>query len=485
MRVKLKLSNDFLLIEPVCELAYRLGLNSGLSREKATKLSLVIDELLTDIIQFAFEPGEVQNIDVSFVVSPSNVEVIVREQGEPFEPDLHSYRREEALKGNFEGAGLKVIQSLSDEFIFLNRGKAGKEYRILMNIEHPIVTGIFEEREILKEPEKGISYCIHPIGENDAEDISKLIYRTYRYSYPKEEMYYPDKVRSFIETGKKFGVIVRTNKGEAVGYFAVIRMPDSNIGEIGEAVVSPGHRGRGIMKMMINALIGMARERNLSGLFGEAVTVHTISQKVNYKFGFKSTALLLGMFPPSKIVGLKEDYPQRVSVIIDFLNLKPEGERKIYVPEKYRKITKQIYENLGIKATFGRKRKFQYSSRSRISLNINYPQGTALLVLKSYGKDFAERIKRKAMLLKEKELKSIYIDLPIEEPFTMEASKVLMNMGFILGGVMPLFHKEKDYLRLQYPLTNFDFSEIRVFSTMAKRLKRFIKREFNEVARDR
>jgi len=50
---------------------------------------------------------------------------------------------------------------------------------------------------------------------------------------------------------------------------------------------------------------------------------------------------------------------------------------------------------------------------------------------------------------------------------------------------MPLFHKEKDYLRLQYPLTNFDFSEIRVFSTMAKRLKRFIKREFNEVARDR
>ncbi len=260
-------------------------------------------------------------------------------------------------------------------------------------------------------------------------------------------------------------------------------MPDSNIGEIGEAVVSPGHRGKEIMKMMINALIGMAQERRLSGIFGEAVTVHTISQKVNFKYGFKSTALLLGMFPPSKIIGLQEGYPQRVSVVIDFLPLKPQGKRKVYVPKKYRKITRRIHENLGIEISFGRLKKTELPERSRLGFNINYPQETAIIVVKSFGKDFSERIRKKISIFRKKNIKSVFVDLPLDNPFTVQASEKLKNLGFVFGGVMPLFHRGKDYLRLQLPMTEFDFSKIHVFSEIAKSLKRLIKRELHEVGK--
>ena len=479
MRVKLKLSNDLPLVEPVCDLAFRLGINSGLSEEKATKLSLIVDELLTDIILFGFEPGEVQDITMTFISNPDGVEVIVREMGEPFDPNLHRYSPERAAEGNFEGAGLEVINAFSDEFLFLNRGKEGKEYRILVRTEHPIVTGLFRKEELLREPERTANYCISPIGEGDAEDISKLIYRTYRYSYPKEEMYYPEKVRGFIRSGKKFGVIVRTAEGEAVGYFAVIRMPDSNIGEIGEAVVSPGHRGRGIMKMMIDALIGMARERKLSALFGEAVTVHTISQKVNMKFGFRSTALLLGAFPPSKIVGLRESYPQRVSVVVDFLSLKPLEERTVFVPGEYRNMVRRIYRNLGTPVRMGRG-KAALTDKSRLSFSVNYSQGTAVIVVKHAGEDLGERVKRKLSVLMRKGIKVIYADLPVESPRTPEACRVLRDIGFIFAGILPLFHRERDYLRVQFTRESFDFSKIEVLSDTAKSLKRFVKREYRQ-----
>jgi len=87
--------------------------------------------------------------------------------------------------------------------------------------------------------------------------------------------------------------------------------------------------------MMMSSLSGMAKERGLLGLFGEAFTVHTISQSINAKFGFKSTALMLGTFPESRIIGIKEDYGQRISVVIDFLYLIKKEKAEVYLPKEY------------------------------------------------------------------------------------------------------------------------------------------------------
>ncbi len=480
MSLTFSLPNDISIIEPTVDFVYKYSLLSGLGEKEAKELSLATDEILTDIVLFAFEPEEKATFQFSINTTLNEIEVVIHELGEPFDPERHKYSPEKVKRElNFDGAGFEIVKHMADEFLFFLKGREGKEFRIIKRIKHSHILELFKEEEIKVEPGKAVEYTIAPVTEDDAEDISRLIYRSYGYTYPKEEMYYPDKIKQALREGKKFGVIVRTEKGEAVGYFAVLMSTDSNIGEVGEVVVSPKHRGKGIMKMMMKALIDMAKAKGLLGLFGEAVTVHTVSQRVNAKYGFKSTALVLGIFPPAKYKGF-EHKQQRISVVIDFLPLVERKNVEVYLPKEYSKILREIYENLGIEVTNLPKKVYQLKDKSTLSLVINYNFNHAVIVVKSFGKDFIERIKEKTKTLSKKGIKSIYVDLPLERPEIKEFVSKLKEIGFIFSGLMPLFHREKDYLRMQKVFDDYDFKEIQVFSEMAKKIKKKVQKEYRE-----
>ena len=57
MDQQLELRNHASIIGPVTDFAYRWGLNVGLSDEKARRLALAVDELVTDVVRFAY-PGD-------------------------------------------------------------------------------------------------------------------------------------------------------------------------------------------------------------------------------------------------------------------------------------------------------------------------------------------------------------------------------------------------------------------------------------------
>ncbi|NPA51740.1 MAG: GNAT family N-acetyltransferase [Aquificae bacterium] len=484
MEAKLSLKDDLRLLNPALKFGYEYCINAGLDKESALEFILAFDELLSDVIQFAY-PEEEGEIEITFRNNLSEVEAVIQEFGEPFDPEKHRFSKEKFIKeGSFEGAGLEVIKHFVDNFIFMIKGKAGKEFRLVKNIRHPHITEMFKPEGIKKEEPVGVSYKLFPVKPEDAEDIAKLIYRAYGYTYPKEDMYYPAKIKEALRAGQKFGVIVKTERGETVGYFAVLMSTDSNIGEVGEVVVSPKHRGKGLMTMMMNALIDMAKEKGLLGLFGEAVTVHTISQKVNAKFGFKSTALLLGMFPYIEYKGFDVRQP-RISVVIDFLPLVKREKAKIYAPAKYKNILEQIYKNLGINLSFGREKAHLTTEKSNLKLDISFKYQNALIVVNRYGKDFFSRIEKNLKSLKDKKIEAIFIDLPLDNPYTRTAVDRLNELGFIFGGVMPLFHKEKDFLRLQYVTLDFDSRYVYVYSDMAKKIKNKVFREYKRWLKNR
>ncbi len=477
MDTTLKLKSDLRIIEPVTDFSYKFGLNAGLTKEEATKLALAIDELVTDIVLFAYK-NEKGEFEISFNLTDDSIEIIVHELGEPFDPNKHKYDVKKVIeKNDFEGAGLRLIENLVDNFLFINKGAGGKEFRIVKNIKFPHITELFTHEEMQVEPAKAVSYTLSRVTPKDAEDISKLIYRVYGYTYPKEEMYYPEKIRRILEKGEKYAVIVRTDKGEAVGYFAIIRSTDSKIGEVGEAVVSREHRGKGIMTMMMKALIDIAKEKGLLGLFGEAVTVHTVSQRVNAKYGFKTTALLVGFFPHVEYKGF-ETGQQRISVVIDFLPLTERNDLEIYIPKRYKKIIKEIYKNMGINIKDKRVTDFTVKEKTIIQMNISFKYGQAVLVVKSFGNDFIHRVQEKVKTLKKKGIKAVYIDLPVENAGTKIFTDQLFDLGFVFAGIMPLFHHQKDYLRMQMVFEDINFKYINVYSDMAHKIKNKVSREF-------
>lgn len=470
------------IIDSVSSFGFRWCVNSGLEREEATRFALSLDELITNIILFAY-PEEKGTFEVTFRNSLSNVECIITETGEPFDPDRHIYDPEKAIRqGNFEGAGLKLVRLFTDDFIFVNRGKQGKEFRISKSIKEPHIKELKPDLQPVEAAETTDSeaYQTKAIRASDAEDISKLIYRTYDYSYTKEDMYFPKKVERAIAQKKKMGVIARTRNREAVGYFAIIKKENSNIGEVGEAVVSPMHRRRGLMSRMMEGLIDIAKEQGLLGIFGTAITHHPISQKVNNKFEFISTALELAKSDSVRMKSLREDYPQPSSTILDFLPLTDLQRPPLYLPDQYAALLEDIYASLNIEITGGKNKSGNLAVNSKIDVKINYKDHIALIQVNSFGKDFDEVFSNIFQSLGEKNLNAIYCDLPLHNPATPLKIDSIKKAGYIFCGLMPLYHEETDYLRLQKIMVPMNLDLVEVYSDLAKSIKEQVKQEYDE-----
>ncbi len=491
MDAQFQIATDEQFISPICEFTYSWCLNCGVNNKDAIKFTIALSELVTDIILFAYPKDSSAHFDISFRHTLSNVEIIVSEVGEPFDPDRHRYNPDKMKEeGDFEGAGFRLIRRFCDEFLFINKGKEGKEFHLLKQIDVQSIDKMIErsraekpteppEQEIEKPGMQAENFNYSQVSPHDAEDIAKLIYRTYKYTYSKEELYFPKKIEETLLGKDKLGIITRDDDGLAIGYFAVLKKTDSNIAEVGEAVVSPGYRKRGIMSEMMKGLIKLAREQNLDGLYGKAVTNHPVSQKVNHKYGFITTALMLADTRDVVFTGFDEEYPQSVSVVIDFLPLFKPKKTPVYLPERYRNILIDTFKELNIPVRVKEDTRYKMAKKSDIDLSINYSDSTSLLVVKKYGPDFVSVVTDMIDSIKEQEEpNAIFLDLPLQNAATPDQFAKISDLGFIYSGLTPLFHEQAHYLRLQNVFTDLDLDLIEIYSDFGKNIKKIIADEY-------
>lgn len=494
MDAKFQLSADDQMIGPVCDFTYSWALNCGLTKGDALRFTVAVSELITDIVLFAFPENSRDSFEIEFRHTFSNAEINVCELGEPFDPDRHKYSPEMALKeGNFEGAGFKLMHSFCDDFSFINEGKEGKKFRLSKYIQ------IHQIDELLRQPAdqrkvtaksdaedypviKVDDFTVQRIQVSDAEDISKLFYRTYGYSYKKEEVYLPKKIETMVLGKEKLGVIAREDEGKAIGYFGVIPAEDSSIAEVGEAIVSPDYRRNGVMSAMLKRLIEIVKSQQFTALYGEAVTIHSISQKVNNKIGFKSAALMLATTSSVQYKGFTKEYSQPGSVVLDILPIVNPPAKSVFVPEKYKEMILKTYDHLGFEVNIVTENPSDVPGKNDSDLKVHYSNSTILITINEYGPDFPDVISDMLKTLEERNPNTIFLDLPLENSATPEWYSAIDKHGFIYAGVAPQFHYEADYLRLQKVYTELDFSLIEIYSDFGKKIKSYIEHEYNKHA---
>lgn len=484
MEAHLLLEARLAMLGSATDFTFKWCVNMGLSREDAARMALATDEILTDILLHGYK-NESGYIEIWFQYTFSEIEIAIQEKGEPFDPEKYIYDPNQALnEHNFVGAALLTVQKMTDQFIFLNRGKDGKEFRLVKQFRSTHIKDLLPKHlnpEDLNEPEPNCEYLITPATSEDAEDIAKLIYRSYSYTYTKEDLYFPKRIETAIKHEYKFGTIVRTESGGPAGYFAVIKSTDSLIGEVGEAVVSPNHRSRGLMTKMMNELIKMSKQRGLMGLFGMASTFHIISQKVNEKYGFKSTALIISKSPRKLYKGMATEASQVVSVIMDFLPLTKLWRKPVVLPHAYEEILSELYAQFSGQnrtITSGKATAVEHD-QTDLGLTINYETHNVLITVKQYGKTFQTSYMRLFRSIEELNINAIYIDLPLNSPRINAAIEWLREQGFIFSGLMPLFHQESDHMRMQKILTHTNFDLIKTYTDLATKLKNLIQEEYD------
>jgi RimJ/RimL family protein N-acetyltransferase len=138
------------------------------------------------------------------------------------------------------------------------------------------------------------------IKESDIPGVIKLFKLNYGDDYAIPEFYDDQWVKRGIYSDHIIWLVLE-EEGEVVASGAcVLDYGDYNdqIGEIGRVVVHPERKGRGLGKRLVNALLE-ATDDTVEFAFGEARTVHPLSQILFEKAGF----VAVGFLPQAYVFG--------------------------------------------------------------------------------------------------------------------------------------------------------------------------------------
>lgn len=224
-------------------------------------------------------------------------------------------------------------------------------------------------------------------------------------------------------------------------------------------------------------LIDRAKVMGLKGIYGKAVTVHTYSQKMTEKTGNKDCAVLLGCAPADMLFkGIAERLPQRGTCVYSFLALVSLPVTTVYPPPHHETTIRKIYSHLGLNRSFITLcRDVLVDDLSIMRSKIMTEHNTAEIVLIRYGKDCAKMLRHHLKELCTKKIDQVTLFLNLGDPFTSLMCEEFEKLGFFISGIVPCLHFE-DTLMLQY-LNNIiiDYSQIKVYSDMAKEMLAYVK----------
>ncbi len=464
---------------------------------------LAVDEACTHIIETAFEPGEEQAFTISCQRDPSGLKITIADQGLPFDSHaIPDYDAHGGLDRELSGLPFYLIQRAMDKVRFVNKGRQGKELRLTKYLQVPSIEAYFPPEELRPydtavEPAPSAKYACRLMEPADALHIARCVYKTYGYTYPGEQVYYPERVVSMNQSGEMISAVAVTETGDVIGHCALSGQPGEPMMEVGQAVVDPAHRRRGVMKGLMDLLMEHACQQGLTGLFIVAVTVHPFSQRAALRYGFRESGLLLAYGPRAvhfkKIAG--QQLPQRETVVYGYQPLHQEPRSRVYSPSQHRSIIARIYGNLGLEREFVSLEPPRHADSSpsaheappfSLSTEIRSALGIAVIEITHCGPGIEGEVKRKLRDLCYEGIDVVYLNLPLGDSHTPLICPSFEELGFFFAGIRPrptgLTGPEgisnRDLLCLQYlngPRIDYDL--LQTYSDFGKELVQYVREQ--------
>jgi len=289
--------------------------------------------------------------------------------------------------------------------------------------------------------------------------------------------------------------IALSESGEVIAHCALSGQPGESQMELGQAVVVPTHRSRGVLKELSDLLMEKAHQLNLKGLFVQAVTLHPYSQRVCIKYGFKESALLLGYAPQAIIMKAIADQrlPQRESVMYGYQPLKEDLSCRVYPPPHHSAMIERIYENLGFERELASSEEAQMGEESALSqpeksgLNLSThvisSLGIAKIGIVNYGSGIENELKNALRELCNEGIAVVYLQLPLNDPQTAVMCQPIERLGFFFAGIQPSPAEEsngelvsRDSLWLQcFNGPRVEYDQLQIYSEFGKTLLAYIR----------
>ncbi len=453
------------------------------------RMKLVSEEAFMHVLKNSFAPGESSHIRVTTKVNSLHFKLSFFDKGLPFDSTLAKEYHPDAGISNIdtEGMELFLIRQFVDHVEWINHGKKGKEFRLSFELPKKDIITILKGKKV--ESEEAVTSIDHieirTFKAADAIKIARTIYRAYGYTYPNEDLYYPEKITNLNKSGRLISVVCYDKKrDEVIGHYALERPTLGSIAESGQAVVSPGYRGFHLMNKMRNIIEEKAAELQLEGIMSQPVTTHIFSQKVNANFGSLPCGFSFGLVP-QKLSFRKIDarLSQRESCMLYFKPLKPR-KRVLSLPEQHKDIIASIYRHLGIRYKKNGAAPTDTDKNGKVQSNYYAGWGFGVINVSELGKNNFFEIKQALYnLLFTLKADVIFLNIPLEETDISPLVERVEKEKFFFCGIMPSLLNGRDVVRFEYLNGTIDASKIKILGNEAKEIFSYILNEKEKVLR--
>jgi GNAT superfamily N-acetyltransferase len=418
----------------------------GIPAEDERRLSAVVERLVSFTLDNAYPDDDLGEIEVALDAGDGSVHVAVHDWGLPLT----------SAGGEF-GPLPEALAALSPDardVLLMNLGSNGKR----LTGEVTVSSGgdgqaRWHHIEAAPRLAPAVGEASDPIEvraatPQDAEAIAQLLYENYHLSYVHADFYRPRYLMAMLESGGLLSTIA-VHDGRVIAHGALMPLPGVSSAESGAAVVHSAYRGLGVFGRLSRHTLDTAIERGLASVFGDAVTIHPFSQRVERSNGYFETALQLGMVPAQTTMrGFGGEGPRRRTATLRSYRTFDDQPRRVALPAVYRELLEGVYANVGL--TIESRTEPAPFEGDAATVEIDEPRSLGFLRLRRSEGGAGSALEGAVHHLRSQHVDVAYADVDLMAVNDVnEATAELNELGFFAAGLVLHGLDGHDYLRLQ------------------------------------
>ena len=477
MKMELKTFCDIKAIPVIQDFVVATSKYFGASKNECKDLELATEEAAEHIIS-NHPTGSKEVFEISCEGNDGTLKIIFSNKGVPVnENNIPTYMIENPTD-SVNGLQFFLLKKLTDKFYFQNCGSEGWQTILEKKISKFIYTVKNEEIEDATDqvaPKDKLSVCL--ATPEDAYEITKLAYYTYRYSYAKTIFYYPEILKESIETSSTISFVVKTDKGVIVGHSAYIRSPYCHeIIEAGGMMTMPAFRKTSGVLRLVKMQHKYPYENDMGAKIVESnlVTTHTGSQRITRKFKFKPMALKFSVHDCANFKEIAEHRIQRETLLYSIWAPHDLESTTIFIPEIHLGMIKKLINNAEITIDIKTDTNDILAEKGSFNIEKKQDEGLATLMVEIIGSEWKTNLKKFTRDLNVAGFKTLHLKVPICAPLPKNVDQDLKSLGFFFSGIIPRTPKKWLMLYTYLNNQNLDFSSIALCDDTAILLKDYI-----------
>jgi len=462
----LTLANDPDLLPGVVDFIGSLAARRNLGYRAVRELQVAVAEGLTNVVRHAFRPGEQAVYTVTCLNQPGGFMVKIRDRGLPYDPSVAECMETQR--------GFQLMNMHLDKMTFVNLGHEGKELQMLKFASAERVDE--DSHSIAFHPEnfKTEQLQVRNMTTDDALQVSRCFYDVFGYDYGSDLVYYPQRLIDFNRAGLLKTVVAATPEGYVLGTESLER-PDLNtqLFEAGMACVRPAARNYGVARAIGHHLENFMRDEGVAGIWAACVTSHTFSQRI-VPPGCQACLLLPGNTNPDLTQGQAQK--QRNSILVMYRDLARHTLKPtLYLPARHKTVMAEILTGFGWQPELLEEGEVRLHDSTQCSYDANPQKERVIAKFTRFGSDFPALIRERYNFFRTHGYAAVYAFLPLTDPYVIEATRLLEDMGFFFNGIFPGTGQGDAQLVLGF-LNNqiLDYDNIQILDEYGKKLKAYI-----------